>query len=129
MPAEWEPHEATWIAWPHHREDWPGKFGPIPWVYTEIVRHLSRVEMVNILINDKQHRNEAADRLEGGPEPSVADLLLDLLRAAEFEQRFPPRRPRVAPAAHLFVFQHDLVGANLLVQVAFDGLPARQIAP
>jgi hypothetical protein len=24
MPAEWEPHEATWLAWPHERTDWPG---------------------------------------------------------------------------------------------------------
>ncbi|HVS33941.1 MAG TPA: agmatine deiminase family protein [Gemmataceae bacterium] len=30
MPAEWQPHAATWIAWPHQRDDWPGKFGPIP---------------------------------------------------------------------------------------------------
>ena len=30
MPAEWEPHEATWIAWPHNRDDWPGKFAPFP---------------------------------------------------------------------------------------------------
>ncbi len=37
MPAEWEPHAATWIAWPHNRDDWPGKFAPIPWVYAEIV--------------------------------------------------------------------------------------------
>ena len=42
MPAEWEPHEATWIAWPHNRSDWPGKFEAIPWVYAEIVRHLAR---------------------------------------------------------------------------------------
>ena len=42
MPAEWEPHAATWIAWPHNRDDWPGKFAPIPWVYVEIVRLLSR---------------------------------------------------------------------------------------
>ena len=41
MPAEWEPHAATWLAWPHNPEDWPGKFQPIPWVYAEIVRHLS----------------------------------------------------------------------------------------
>src|SRR5208337_3061528 len=53
MPAEWEPHEATWIAWPHNRDDWPGKFAPVPWVYTEIVRHLSRVERVRILIKDR----------------------------------------------------------------------------
>ena len=50
MPAEWEPHEATWIAWPHNREDWPGRFAPIPWVYGEIVRKLSRVEKVRILV-------------------------------------------------------------------------------
>jgi agmatine deiminase len=52
MPAEWEPHEATWLAWPHQRSDWPGKFGTIPWVYAEIVRHLHRSEKVRILVND-----------------------------------------------------------------------------
>ena len=41
MPAEWEPHRATWIGWPHHEPDWPGKLGPIPWVYAEIVRVLA----------------------------------------------------------------------------------------
>ena len=52
MPAEWEPHEATWIAWPHEKSDWPGKFAPVPWVYGEIVRHLARVERVRILVED-----------------------------------------------------------------------------
>jgi agmatine deiminase len=52
MPAEWEPHEATWLAWPHNPEDWPGKFQPIPWVYAEIVGHLARVEDVHLLVND-----------------------------------------------------------------------------
>ncbi len=53
MPAEWEPHEATWIAWPHNRDDWPGKFASVPWVYGEIVRKLSQVERVRILVNDE----------------------------------------------------------------------------
>ncbi len=53
MPAEWEPHEATWLAWPHERSDWPGKFAPIPWVYGEIVRRLARVEKVRILVQDR----------------------------------------------------------------------------
>jgi agmatine deiminase len=53
MPAEWEPHEATWIAWPHCKDDWPGRFEPIPWVYGEIVRKLSEVEKVRILIDDE----------------------------------------------------------------------------
>jgi agmatine deiminase len=49
MPAEWEPHDATWLAWPHEESDWPGKFEPVAWVYADIVRHLSRVEQVNIV--------------------------------------------------------------------------------
>ncbi len=52
MPAEWEPHEATWLAWPHERSDWPGKFAPIPWVYGEIVKRLGRVEKVRIIVED-----------------------------------------------------------------------------
>jgi agmatine deiminase len=59
MPAEWEPHEATWLAWPHEATDWPGKFEAIPWVYGEIVRHLSRVERVHILTNDKEMEQKA----------------------------------------------------------------------
>jgi agmatine deiminase len=59
MPAEWEPHEATWLAWPHEATDWPGKFEAIPWVYGEIVRHLSRVERVRILANDKEMEQKA----------------------------------------------------------------------
>lgn len=50
MPAEWELHEATWIAWPHERSDWPAKFEPIPWVYADIVRRLAECERVRILI-------------------------------------------------------------------------------
>jgi len=53
MPAEWEQHEATWIAWPHHEPDWPGKLAPIPWVYAEIVRALSGYERVEILCQDQ----------------------------------------------------------------------------
>jgi agmatine deiminase len=59
MPAEWEPHEATWIAWPHEPKDWPGKFAAIPWVYAEIVRHLRRSEHVHILVNDAQGERRA----------------------------------------------------------------------
>lgn len=59
MPAEWEPHEATWIAWPHNRSDWPGKFATIPWVYAEIVRHLAQVERVEVLVNDAEARDQA----------------------------------------------------------------------
>lgn len=63
MPAEWARHDATWIAWPHHEPDWPGKLGPIPWVYTEIVRALAPHERVEILCHDESVRDDAARAL------------------------------------------------------------------
>jgi agmatine deiminase len=59
LPAEWEPHEATWLAWPHEKRDWPGKFAPIPWVYGEIVKHLHTGEFVHILVNDRTSEKQA----------------------------------------------------------------------
>jgi agmatine deiminase len=59
MPAEWEPHEATWIGWPHNATDWPGRFGPIPWAYAEIARWLSHGEIVRILVQDRVHEERA----------------------------------------------------------------------
>jgi agmatine deiminase len=58
-PAEWEAHAATWLAWPHNEEDWPGRYGPIPWVFGEVIRHLSRAERVRLLVNEA---NEAEAR-------------------------------------------------------------------
>jgi len=57
MPAEWEPHASTWIAWPHRLSDWPGKFATISWVYGEIARILSRYEKVNIVVRDATQAN------------------------------------------------------------------------
>ncbi len=66
MPAEWEPHEATWLAWPHNPEDWPGKFQPIPWVYAEIVRLLAMRERVHILVDDTKSKRRAEGILDRG---------------------------------------------------------------
>ncbi len=70
MPAEWAEHAATWIAWPHNANDWPGKFQSIPWVYADIVRNLSRVEDVHILVNDAA----AEKRAKGILKRSAANL-------------------------------------------------------
>ena len=64
MPAEWEPHEATWLGWPHNRADWPGRFAPIPWVYGEIVRKVAEGEVVRILVPSKAHEAKARRVLE-----------------------------------------------------------------
>jgi len=59
MPAEWEAHAATWLAWPHYQPDWPGKFEPIPWVYAEIIRYLSRGERVEVIVKDQAAEKSA----------------------------------------------------------------------
>ena len=63
FPGEWEPHRATWIAWPHHEPDWPGKLAPIPWVYAEIARVLAEHEHVEVLCHDAGVRDDARTKL------------------------------------------------------------------
>lgn len=64
LPAEWERHEATWIGWPHNLTDWPGKFGPIPWVYAEIARKITAGEILRVLVNSRRHEARARRVLE-----------------------------------------------------------------
>ncbi|HEY0713856.1 MAG TPA: agmatine deiminase family protein, partial [Polyangia bacterium] len=59
MPGEWEPHDATWLAFPHNVSDWPGRFGPIPWVYGDIIKKVTAGEVVNLLVNDAAHETKA----------------------------------------------------------------------
>ena len=75
MPAEWEPHESTWLAWPHLRGDWPGKFETIPWVYAEIVRNLARHERLDLIVNDASWEKRARTALEkaGGFSDTLAN--------------------------------------------------------
>ena len=75
MPAEWESHVATWLAWPHEKTDWPGKFEPIPWVYADIVRHLSHVERVRILVENAAMERAARRMLKSaGANLSAVDF-------------------------------------------------------
>jgi agmatine deiminase len=64
MPAEWERHEATWLAWPHNPEDWPGKFQPIPWIYAEIVRLIAAHERVHLIVQDAKEESRARSLLK-----------------------------------------------------------------
>jgi agmatine deiminase len=93
MPAEWEPHAATWLAWPHHHGDWPGKFEPIPWVYAEIIRNLARHEPIELIVNDA-----AAER--------KGRTLLDRANALSANVRFhrwPTNRGWLRDSACIFV--------------------------
>jgi agmatine deiminase len=93
MPAEWEPHAATWLAWPHYEGDWPGKFEPIPWVYAEVIRNLARHERVELLVNDAASERRARKLLER------ADALLANVRF----HRWPTNRVWLRDSGCIFV--------------------------
>ena len=93
MPAEWEPHAATWLAWPHYHGDWPGKFEPIPWVYAEIIRNLARHERVELIVNDAAAARQARRVLER------ADTLSDNIRF----HRWPTNRVWLRDSGCIFL--------------------------
>ena len=63
MPAEWEPHQATWLVWPHARADWEVKTTAVEWCFAEMVRHLARGERVALVYHDETVRRRAERRL------------------------------------------------------------------
>jgi agmatine deiminase len=109
MPAEWEPHEATWLAWPHERSDWPGKFAAVAWVYAEVVRHLVPGERVRILVQDA-----AAER---SARRVLARAHVDTARVELF--RVPTDRSWTRDYCPLFV--RDATGEVGLTSWRFNG--------
>jgi len=109
MPAEWERHEATWLAWPHNREDWPGRFSPIPWTYAEIVRKLATVERVRIIVLDAGHEYRARVVLR----KAAADL-----SAVEF---FHIPSDRVWTRDYAPLFTYDEAGRLTAIKWRFNG--------
>ncbi|HSO74561.1 MAG TPA: agmatine deiminase family protein [Blastocatellia bacterium] len=110
MPAEWEPHDATWIGWPHNTTDWPGKFAVIPWVYGEIVKKLAPGEIVRIIVNDKRHEEKARRvLLRSG---------VDLTRIEFF--RFPTNRGWTRDFGPMFVKRDATPAEVAIVRFRFN---------
>jgi agmatine deiminase len=109
LPAEWEPHEATWIGWPHNRTDWPGKFAPISWVYAEIVRAISQGESVRALVESKAH--------EAGARRILARAGVDSSRVEFF--RFPTDRGWTRDSGPAFLA--DGAGKTAIARFGFNG--------
>jgi agmatine deiminase len=107
MPAEWEPHEATWLAWPHRLSDWPGKFATLPWVYGEIVRHITPGELVRVIVTSARHEAQARKVL--------TRVGVDLSRVEFF--RFPLDRGWARDFGPIFVRRSES-GADSLSTVA-----------
>lgn len=64
MPAEWEPHESTWISWPHNLETWPVEIDHVETTVARAVRALSRDETVRINVNSPAHEQRARGVLD-----------------------------------------------------------------
>ncbi|HXI20186.1 MAG TPA: agmatine deiminase family protein, partial [Gemmatimonadales bacterium] len=81
MPAEWAPHRATWLSWPHRESSWPGRFGPVPGAFVEIVRHLVEGEEIHINVTGPEMAEDVRRRLTAAglgaalAEPSARILL------------------------------------------------------
>jgi agmatine deiminase len=108
-PAEWERHAATWIAWPHNEDDWPGKFAPIPWIYVEIVRWLSYSEPVHILVQSEAEGQAAAKLLQRANVPGH-DIYFHVV---------PTNRSWTRDYAPIFV--RDVVGKKYALKWRFNG--------
>lgn len=67
MPGEWEPHEATWLSWPHNPETWPGKFKPIPSIWVQMIVLLHQGEKIHLNVNDEKMEKEAKNLLQKAP--------------------------------------------------------------
>jgi agmatine deiminase len=111
MPAEWERHEATWLAWPHNKSDWPGKFTPIPWVYGEIVRKIAPGEIVRIIVESSAHEHSARRVLK--------KVGVDLSRAQFF--RFPTDRGWTRDMGPMFVRRDEPSRAVAVNDFRFTG--------
>lgn len=110
MPAEWDPHEATWIAWPHNRTDWPGKFTTVQWVYGELVRKLTRGEIVRIIVNSDTHEAKARRVL--------SQVGVDLSRVEFFN--FPTNRGWTRDFGPMFVKRDHKLAEVAIVRFRFN---------
>lgn len=64
-PAEWAPHRATWMAWPHNPSTWPGIFNRIPPLFARLVRAIAEFEPVELLLSDEAMWEQAQSLLGG----------------------------------------------------------------
>lgn len=77
MPAEWKKHSATWLAFPHHRTDWPGKLSNLLHTFAEMARVIAPGERVKLLVKNRSEQSRAFNVFErAGVEMSQVDFIL-----------------------------------------------------
>ena len=70
MPAEWEPHLATYLVWPHNRDTWPGKFELIPPIFARMVAAIVQFDPVRILVNGESEIGSVREMISAQSRPT-----------------------------------------------------------
>jgi agmatine deiminase len=77
MPAEWEPHLATYLVWPHNLDTWPGKFEPIPPLFAQMAAAIAHFEPLRILVNEADAIDSVRAMIANVPTPDGSPARLD----------------------------------------------------
>ncbi len=95
MPAEWAPHLATYLVWPHNLDTWPGKFEPIPPLFAQMAAAIAHFEPVRILVNDADVIADVRAMIANAPTPDHSPARLDRIDVDRYpDQRLVGARPR-----------------------------------
>lgn len=127
MPAEWEPHEATWLAWPHDPDTWPGRVAVVEDRFVEMIRALAPHERVELLVKDADLERKVSARLA---DERIANVRLHRIPTADswirdygpnFLRRMQKNNPGVAYNRWVF----NAWGNKYEALLADDGIPER----
>lgn len=113
MPAEWEPHLATYLVWPHNRDTWPGKFDAIPPVFATMAAAITSFEPLRVMVRDKEMAAAAREMIVAAAGAALRDTNLEVLQRIEFA---------IIPTNDSWVRDHGPIFVN---RVADGGAPAQ----
>lgn len=116
MPAEWAPHRATYLVWPHNRDTWPGKFEPIPPRFAQMAAAIAHFEPVRILVNDAATIDEVRAMIAQAPAPGGSSVRMDRIELVEI----PTNDSWVRDHGPIFVNRLDRTNGDLPAQLALD---------
>jgi len=116
MPAEWEPHRATYLVWPHNFDTWPGKFEPIPQIFAQMAAAIAHFEPVRILISHAGLATGVRAIIERAPAPDGGTVRIDRVEFAVV----PTNDSWIRDHGPIFVNRLGAADADAPAQIALD---------
>lgn len=63
LPAEFEPHEAILLCFPHNADDWPGKYQAVKWAFVDFIKKVSLYEQIILVVQDNAEKKRVTQLL------------------------------------------------------------------